>query len=133
MPNQSGEFKGPEILLWTPGLDSNTCTEKLWETVKTVNVTVLHFVVKTEVVRHTCVDMDILRITLFTYALLIKESNTLNLSMFFFGSLSILKVIIALYALAVFSQKLQLEHTRDRKNKNGGALCNSKLIIIMLF
>lgn len=56
MPHQSGEFKGPEILLWTPGLDSNTCTEKLLETVKTVNVTVLHLVVNTEVVRHTCVE-----------------------------------------------------------------------------
>lgn len=132
MPNQSGEFKGPEILLWTPGLDSNTCTEKLLKTVKTVNVTVLYLVVNAEIVRLTCVDMDILCITLFTYVPLIKESNTLNLSMFFFGSLSILKVIIALHALAVFSQKLQLEHTRDRK-KNARALCYSKLIIIMLF
>lgn len=86
-------------------------------------MTVLHLVVNIEIVRLTCVDTDILRITLFTYVPLIKESNTLNLSMFFFGSLSILKVIIALHALAVFSQKLQLEHTRDRK-KNQKRLCS---------
>lgn len=111
---------------------------------------------------HTCVDMDILRITLF----MIKESNkTLNLSMLFFGSLSILKVTIALHALAVFSQKLRtddlfmyrtffffnLSTLVTAKNfhsnwflievwvfylilcGNGCALCRSRLIIIMLF